>query len=143
MLHILTYVYRGLHADLIDIMAFPSDYTIGLAMELLSLTDYYKMDHFKEWLEQRIVAWEIITISNVCDLSTHAFAANAEQLIEVCIHCLRELVDAVRDTEGWANLPPSIVDDVLAGDAEVKKRRRMAARKRQRDAERAGVSPGE
>ena len=101
------------------------------------------MDHFKEWLEQRVVAWEIITISNVCDLSTHAYAANAEQLIDVCIHCLRELVDAVRDTDGWAELPPSIVDDVLAGDAEVKKRRRMKARQAERDAEGRGVAPGD
>ena len=92
---------------------------------------------------ERIVAWEIITISNVCDLSTHAFAANAEQLIDVCIHCLRELVDAVRDTEGWSNLPPSIIDDVLVGDEEVKKRRRMAARQRERDAAAKGAVPGE
>ena len=127
--------------DLVDTMAFPSEHTIGLAMDLLAASDYYELYHFKEWLEQRIVAWEIITISNVCDLSTHAFAANAEQLIDVCIHCLRELVDAVRDTEGWSNLPPSIIDDVLAGDEEVKKRRRMAARQRERDAAVKGTVP--
>ena len=37
----------------------------------------------------------------------------------------------VRNTQGWTDLPQSIVDDVLAGDAEVKKRRRAAAKKRE------------
>ena len=114
----LNYMYRGA-TTLDEPLAFASNETIGLACELLHLSDCYELRHLKQLIEARLESWDIITVENVVSLTTHAAAANASQLLDVCIHCLRHLHDVVRETPEWADLPPYVVEEVElpAGEA--------------------------
>jgi hypothetical protein len=101
----------------------PSDANIALAGELLFAADCFGLDHLKEWVEARVVGWEIIAAANVAALATHAHAARASQLLAVCVHCLRRIPDAAQATEGWALLPPDVLLDVIGAPADVTAKR--------------------
>ena len=124
-----------------QVLSFPSNSAIETACELLQLADYYKLDALKEWIEVKLVEWDIITMNTVCDLAAHAFASNATQVVAVCVHCMRELHDVLKDTEAWVRVPPSGAEQVLLPAAEVK--RRQAAEARQQQQQQTAPQPPE
>ena len=44
----------------------------------------------------RLVEWEVVCLANVCGLATHALAADARQLLAVCVHGMRENHDVLK-----------------------------------------------
>lgn len=98
-----------------DAELMPTDGGLELALGLLQLADYYELLHLKQWAEAKIAAFEIIDVDNVCDLATHAHAANAEQLLRHVVYYLVELRPIVSETPGWAHLPEAVLEKVDRG----------------------------
>ena len=123
----LKYIYHGT-ATLMEAMPYASNETIELACELLQLSDFFKLEHLKEWVEKCMADWDIIRADNVIGLATHAHASNAQQLLDLLIHCLRHMIDELRGTREWEQLPGSVVKLVELPAAEAKRQKSRSTR---------------
>lgn len=80
---------------------------------LLRLSEYYQLDHLKQWAESEL--GKLLTPENLIPLSTHAYFCNAGQLLRVSIYHLRREYGELVGVDDWEELEPAIKELVLAG----------------------------
>ncbi|CAE8681195.1 unnamed protein product [Polarella glacialis] len=78
---------------------------------LLRLSEFYDLEHLKQWTEQRLQG--LMTPENLVALSTHAYFCNASQLLRLCVYHLQQLYSELVGVEEWEELEPAIKELVL------------------------------
>lgn len=82
-----------------------SEATVVLACELLQLADHFLLERLKEVCEVYLAAENVVDVSNVCALLTHAASCNAPQLVAICRFYIVSMQELVTQTDEWAQLP--------------------------------------
>lgn len=81
---------------------------------LLHLSDFYNLEHLKEWTEDAL--WRMIDSDHPMDVMTvsmHAFYCNASQLEAICIHHMQLCYADIAGTAQWQALSPELREKVL------------------------------
>ena len=80
---------------------------------LLRLSEYFQLDHLKQWAESEL--GKLLTPETLIPISTHAYFCNASQLLRVSIYHLRRQYGELVGVDEWEELEPAIKELVLAG----------------------------
>src|SRR3990167_5793196 len=85
---------------------------INITIELLRIADYYQCEYLKSWCEQKLASADI-DIFNICNLLEVASQCNALQLENVCLHTIRIMFHAVKETPEYHDLPQHLKSKVV------------------------------